>query len=305
MLSVIVPIYNAGQFLTRCIDSILAQNFSWFECILVDDGSTDRSPDICQEYQSTDHRVRFFHKRNGGISSARNAGLEVARGKWITFIDADDVLPTTAFSDLLSRASDSDLIVGGVEYLMSGVQYIPSDCRIQKGDHSLEYEIMRPYFVTAWGKLFKRDLLGTLRFNERCLCSEDVSFVWRYVSMVETITLVKGVVYFYKDDSPESKYSLSCEQYKFHVGLCLAALSNCQIWHNLQFLSAEQYVYKYHTARLLYSLLQCDSYEGFRSEIKAIQSEKIIIDSVKKNLFYKFCKSSPRLAYFLCSHSRF
>ena len=89
-ISVIVPVYNAEKYLHRCIDSILSQTFTDFELLLIDDGSKDGSGAICDEYAAKDNRVRVFHKENGGVSSARNLGLDNACGEWVTFVDADD-----------------------------------------------------------------------------------------------------------------------------------------------------------------------------------------------------------------------
>ena len=89
-ISVIVPVYNTEKYLHRCVDSILAQTFTDFELLLIDDGSTDSSGAICDEYAQKDSRVRVFHKENGGVSSARNLGLDKAKGKWVTFVDSDD-----------------------------------------------------------------------------------------------------------------------------------------------------------------------------------------------------------------------
>ena len=89
MVSIIVPVYNTEKFLHRCIDSILAQTYTDFELLLIDDGSKDSSGAICDEYAVKDARVRVFHKENGGVSSARNLGLDNAKGEWITFVDSD------------------------------------------------------------------------------------------------------------------------------------------------------------------------------------------------------------------------
>ena len=90
VISIIVPVYNTEQYLRRCIDSVLAQTYQDFELLLIDDGSKDSSGAICDEYAAQDTRVRVFHKANGGVSSARNVGLDHARGEWITFVDSDD-----------------------------------------------------------------------------------------------------------------------------------------------------------------------------------------------------------------------
>ena len=90
MLSVIIPVYNVQDYLARCVDSVLAQTYTDLEIILVDDGSIDESGDMCDEYATGNERIRVVHKLNGGLSDARNAGLDVARGDYVTFIDADD-----------------------------------------------------------------------------------------------------------------------------------------------------------------------------------------------------------------------
>ena len=89
-ISIIVPVYNAEQWLERCIESIVAQTYADWELLLVDDGSNDRSGDICDRYAASDPRIQAFHKPNGGVSSARNLGLDHAQGEWITFVDSDD-----------------------------------------------------------------------------------------------------------------------------------------------------------------------------------------------------------------------
>ena len=103
-ISVIVPIYNSDKYLQRCIDSILSQDFEDFELLLIDDGSTDNSGDICDKYAEKDMRVRVFHKKNGGVSSARNLGIENAKGEWVVFIDSDDWVDITMLEKLYKNA---------------------------------------------------------------------------------------------------------------------------------------------------------------------------------------------------------
>ena len=98
-ISVIVPVYNAEKWLRRCVDSILAQTFTDFELLLIDDGSTDGSPAICDEYAQRDSRIKVFYQKNSGVSAARNSGLDHARGEWILFVDADDYL----YEDVVSE----------------------------------------------------------------------------------------------------------------------------------------------------------------------------------------------------------
>ena len=105
-ISIVVPLYNVENYLSRCIDSILCQKCSDFELLLVDDGSQDRSGQICDEYALKDNRIRVYHKKNGGVSSARNLGLEKANGEWICFVDADDYVKPDFLSSIQQYLED-------------------------------------------------------------------------------------------------------------------------------------------------------------------------------------------------------
>ena len=109
-ISIIVPVYNVEQYLPRCIDSILNQSFADFELLLIDDGSKDKSGTICDEYAAKDSRIRLFHKENGGVSSARNVGLDNARGEWLAFIDGDDEI-TEGYFDIRQEHEGVDVII--------------------------------------------------------------------------------------------------------------------------------------------------------------------------------------------------
>lgn len=113
--SIIVPVYNAESTLQRCVDSILAQTFEDFELILINDGSKDQSGDICDEYAAKDSRVKTVHKTNGGVSSARNAGLRIAQGEYIAFIDSDDYIDNDYL--LGFKHYDADLIISGAKLI--------------------------------------------------------------------------------------------------------------------------------------------------------------------------------------------
>lgn len=115
-ISVIVPVYKVEKYLRACIDSILAQTFTDFELILIDDGSPDNCGAICDEYAEKDARIRVFHKENGGVSSARNLGIERSRGEWIAFVDSDDWVESDKFSKFCEQIAgvneQIDLIIG-------------------------------------------------------------------------------------------------------------------------------------------------------------------------------------------------
>ena len=116
MISVIVPIYNVEKYLARCVDSIVNQTYKNLEIILVDDGSPDRCPQMCDDYAEKDSRIKVIHKKNGGLSDARNAGMAVATGEYISFIDSDDWIETSMFELLLNNIFqyDCEISCGGI-----------------------------------------------------------------------------------------------------------------------------------------------------------------------------------------------
>ena len=113
LISIIVPVYNSEQTLHRCIDSILVQTYRNFELLLINDGSKDRSGEICDEYARKDSRIKVFHKENGGVSSARNVGLDNARGEWITFSDSDDAVTVEWLNNMANICLGKELVVQG------------------------------------------------------------------------------------------------------------------------------------------------------------------------------------------------
>ena len=117
-ISIIVPVYNVEKYLPRCLDSIIGQTFKDWECLVIDDGSTDTSGTICDEYARKDNRVKVFHKKNGGLTSARNHGLERAHGDWIMHVDGDDWIELDSIEQMLSTAesSDADVVIGDFKF---------------------------------------------------------------------------------------------------------------------------------------------------------------------------------------------
>ena len=210
-VSVIVPVYQVEQYLPRCIDSILAQTFSDFELILVNDGTKDGSPAIMQAYADRDSRIRQVHKENGGLSSARNAGLDVAQGTYIAFVDSDDYIAPTLLEDAVRAADETGaeqvlfnyrLVVDGEEqgaYLDFEDETIHID-RLGLADYFYRYWMPYKHGQEAWSKLYRRDVIeqNALRFapnNE--IFAEDTLFSAMYLMHTHTIAaLSKPYVYY-------------------------------------------------------------------------------------------------------------
>ena len=201
VISVIVPVYKAERYLNECIDSILAQTFSDFELILVDDGSPDRSGEICDQYAAKDSRIRVIHKPNGGVSSARNAGLDVAKGEWITFIDADDTINKNTFEVCeLNSTDNNDLIIFGCNNSFGAD--LPGQAFQNKNDIQsfLESFLCTIYVRVPWGKFYKRDILmsNNIIFDEKLRKGEDRVFLYQYFNHVDKLKTISQPLYDYR-----------------------------------------------------------------------------------------------------------
>lgn len=191
-ISVIVPVYNTEQYLPRCIDSILSQTFTDFELLLIDDGSKDNSGKICDEYAAKDSRIRVFHKENGGVSSARNMGLNNAQGEWITFVDSDDYLIEHSGFNLLARTDiEADLIVYSFLWNNELVR-CPSSNHFE--------EIFFSYHsIVIWSKIYKRSIIqqNRLYFNEMIHLGEDQLWFSEYIKHTSTYLCNEAILYKY------------------------------------------------------------------------------------------------------------
>lgn len=197
-ISIIVPVYNASRYLCECIESILSQSFRDFELILVNDGSTDDSLDICKKYEKSDDRIIVVSQANGGVSKARNRGLDVAKGKWITFADADDYFLDDALSILSERAmqTGTDLVLANAMKLKNGKL---SELHKLKSE-VLPNAIMSIKHFALWGYLFNADIIRKykLKFIEGLAYSEDRLFIYQMARYCKTIAFCNKPIYVYR-----------------------------------------------------------------------------------------------------------
>lgn len=212
-VSVIMPVYNAEHFLDKSIGSIINQTYYNLEIVLVNDGSTDGSTEICDLYTKRDYRVRLINKENGGVSSARNVGLELANGQYVTFVDSDDFLELDAIEQLMAGAKrdsqGSDIYVGGVyDYHSAGYtfDYQPNSLPIEKrftydGVDDGVYQIMTS-INSPFAKLYKREFIESnkLVFNESIRIAEDALFVFKAAIQAKAIYKIDRPVYYYRND---------------------------------------------------------------------------------------------------------
>ena len=182
LVSVIVPIYNMEKYLRKCVDSIINQTYHNLEIILVDDGSPDQCPQICDEYAEKDSRIVVIHKKNGGLSSARNAALDVCQGDYIGFIDSDDYIEPNMYENLLEAIITEDGAIGATGVAVeseSGItKYVVNADNVDesKGQY-VESLLLHKGDVSVCSKLFHREIIGCHRFDETKQ-NEDLLFVF-------------------------------------------------------------------------------------------------------------------------------
>ena len=223
-ISVIVPVYNAEKHLCRCIDSILSQTFTDFELLLINDGSTDRSGVICDEYADKDVRIRVFHKENGGVSSARNFGIDNAVGEWIGFCDSDDVVYSSWLSNFCEKITlNTDLIVQGFDCdkPLCGEKYHQNISFIGFVNEGLELLHTNKIVGYVWCKLFKSSIIinHKIRFDNRFNLMEDEEFVLRYLIYCRNVVCVNNIGYYYFVPDFVNKYKCVNNHYELYESL--------------------------------------------------------------------------------------
>lgn len=195
IVSIIIPVYNAEKYLNRCIESVISQTYNNIEILLIDDGSTDKSGEICDIYAKNDSRIKVVHKKNSGVSDSRNLGIAEAKGKYIYFIDSDDYIDNNMIEELINNIGEVDII--------------KSSRRAIKGNKEKEISINGEYsseqFVKqvisgnigghCWGYLFSRDIIKDLTFDTNTFCMEDTIFTINCVLRAKKIKCIDSCFY--------------------------------------------------------------------------------------------------------------
>lgn len=201
-VTVIIPVYNAEKYICRCVDSVLAQTYADFELLLINDGSKDKSGDICEEYATLDSRIRVFHKKNEGASSARNYGLDRAKGKYICFIDADDWVEKDYLQQLMPSA-DEDLVVCSIRYEEPEQWLLPlwhKDYDSTDLCNSLDYIVEHMAVCSPCCKIIRSEVIekNNIRFDTKVCAGEDMLFVYDYMLMgVNSMRTISMPLYHY------------------------------------------------------------------------------------------------------------
>lgn len=242
-ISVLVPIYRIERYLPQCVDSILEQSFEDFELILVNDGSPDSCPDICDAYAKKDTRVKVVHKENGGLLSARKAGLDNARGKYIAFVDGDDWVDPYYLDILykLAEANASDLVVTGHFREFDGkIETIkPKSTGVYDGEQLkssiLPNAIYNDRFCEhgistyVWNKLYKKELLNEILYDvpNEIIMGEDAAITYAYLSIAKRVVVSRIPLYYYRQRHDSIVKSIEDPQMEYYrLGLLMNFLKS-------------------------------------------------------------------------------
>lgn len=210
LISIIIPIYNGEKYLKVCLDSILAQTYTHFELILVDDGSTDTSSQICDAYAESDSRVITYHISNGGVSHARNYGINVAKGGWITFIDCDDWITPDYLKDFASQNLEPSTLyiiqadkVENEKIKPWPYLYKEGICKLKAGNERIIDKLL--VYGTPWGKFFNSAVVkeNKILFDEQISNHEDTLFYFEYIRRIKNIRILSSR-YYYRIESTGS-----------------------------------------------------------------------------------------------------
>ena len=201
-LSIIIPVYRVEDTLDKCIESVVKQDFTDFEAILIDDGSPDRCPQKCDEWARKDTRISVIHKQNGGLSDARNAGLEIAKGDYITFVDADDFISAQTYAPLMGKLSerpDIDILEYPIYVFYNSKRQYRMDFKKEKEYHDMEeywYEGQAYQHTYACNKIFRSTLFKEVRFPKGIIF-EDVNTLPRLLERAKVVATTQQGMYYY------------------------------------------------------------------------------------------------------------
>lgn len=222
LVSVIIPVYKVEPYLRECVDSVLAQTYKNLEIILVDDGSPDNCPAICDEYAEKDSRVRVIHKENGGLSDARNAGMKIASADWWTFVDSDDVLHPQMIELLMKVTFENQnckVVCCSYDVIHENERFVfrtLNQARLLLEKKLLEKYMKTHLWVTTWGKLYFRDLFSGIEFPKGRL-HEDEFTTYKLLYNAKIIFYLNQPLYIYRIRSSSIMKSMSyknaCDTY--------------------------------------------------------------------------------------------
>lgn len=304
-ISVIVPVYNCESYLPACLDSILSQTFSDLEIIVVDDGSVDGSPAICDAYTKKDSRIRVIHQSNQGVSAARNVGLDVATGGWIGFVDADDTIAPDMYEVLqkLALEHDADIAHCGYKkvFLDGSVKEVLGTgmLLIQDSREASECLLTGKHFTgSPCTKLYKRTILQDINFNKNLKINEDVLLNAQIFQRADKLVFLDVTKYHYHERSDSATHIT--QKLKVKQDCVQVAEILLEMYQSTELESACADKLQYALLDL-YRVYLFESFAGSKNEREQIHSKLQAVfklctkQSFRSVLNYEFMRRMPRL----------
>ncbi len=270
-VSIIIPTYNAEKYISDCIESVLSQTYSNIEVIIIDDGSTDKTSVICKEYQKKDERINYYFQNNSGVSKARNFGIELAEGKYIVFIDADDMISCTYIEQLVYIFDNENIQMASVSHTRD-LSNLGKD--IYKQIAVVDSEEVRSFMMDftqqkfngyVWEKMFVTDIVkNSVRYNEAISVREDLLFIIQYLKYIDKCGYINNNLYYYRDNDSSVLHNMSANRMKTQIMMAQIVLETEQKDSKLYYDAMDSY------------------YESGRRYVEILSREKILTKDVKK-----------------------
>lgn len=315
LISIIVPIYNIELYINRCVESIVNQIYKNLEIILVDDGSNDKSGDICDDWVKVDSRIKVIHKKNGGLSDARNAGLDIAKGDYIAFVDGDDFIDANMYQDMLNffKKYNCDVCVCGIckiedgkEFITRPYRYLDKRFKVLNNEEALVELLNDKIDVSSCNKLYKREIVEDLRFPYG-ITNEDFALMYKYFFKSKQVIIINKNYYKYiqRDESITTTKFNERQFDKYYNCLNMVKFIQKKIPNLLDV--AHEYLW-YQTFCLLKKVYVDNLYKSYHKHIivmrKTLKNDflKILFNKkigIKVKLMYICIGWSPKLYMFI------
>jgi glycosyltransferase involved in cell wall biosynthesis len=304
LVSVIIPVYKVEKFLARCIDSVLNQTYKNLEIILVNDGSPDNSLAICRKYAKSDTRIKIIDKKNGGLSSARNAGLDLMNGRYVCFVDSDDVIVPDFVETLYNLSLKYNSLLVQCE-----CEHVYPTTVIQDAKHILDYkktaqEIFlsksREFSVRAWDKFYHESLFSDLRFPEGIIYEDDVVAYKILYKAREIVITSRRLYYYYQTNDSIMRNSNKYVREDF-IGIYKDQISFFETRNETELVDISK---KELAIRLMLCYIKCKAnksntndkealFKAFKFNYSSINNTKLIF--LKEKIIMKFFRLAPNL----------
>lgn len=318
MISVIVPVYNVEKYLEKCIKSIAGQTYSNLEILLIDDGSTDNSGALCDEYAKNDSRIRVIHKENGGLSDARNTGIVHSTGDYLVFVDSDDYVHSEFIEKLYNamKKSDSDMSICNFSRVFDHDKINDNEVCVDEVITSRQaiqklFEKGSVYFIVAWNKLYKRKLFENVKFPVGRI-NEDEFVAHRLLGQCKKIACIQDSFYYYLQRSGSIMGNLKKSNFDYCLNRADFMLDRM---HYLKSLQMDYYAAKAYLETIYMYLAVFEKENSKNKNESVFKRKKMLKKEIRKNIGISNCLGfkqkvkifmifiSPKV-YNICRHIR-